>query len=254
MRMLTKQGRNFGILSLVFLLSSCLAAAKKAESFNQGWRFAKGDQAEAVTGEDFDDSDWQPVRLPHDWAIAGPFNPDQDGFAAKLPWKGVGWYRKAFTLDPTDAGKRVYLDFDGVMAFPQVYVNGQLAGQWDYGYMSFRVDTTDLVNFEKPNIIAVKADTNNQGTRWYPGAGIYRKVTLTVSQPVHAGHWATFVTTPKVSDTIATVQVKTTLENHQDAKAPVTVNIELVDPQGKTVASAMREAVIPISNSLDLVP
>ena len=78
-----------------------------------------------------------------------------------------------------DSGRRVYFDFDGVMAFPKVYVNGQLAGAWDYGYMSFRVDATPFVKFGQTNVVAVHADTRNHGTRWYPGAGIYRKVTMT---------------------------------------------------------------------------
>ena len=85
----------------------------------------------------------------------------------------------------TDNGRRVYFDFDGVMAFPKVYVNGQLAGQWDYGYMSFRVDATPYVKFGVANVIAVHVDTRNHGTRWYPGAGIYRKVTMTVCDPLH---------------------------------------------------------------------
>jgi len=99
------------------------------------------------------------VRLPHDWAISGPFDPDENGYAGKLPWKGVGWYRKTFVLDKIDSGRRVYFDFDGVMAFPKVYVNGRLAGQWDYGYMSFRVDATPYVKFDGTNVIAVQADT-----------------------------------------------------------------------------------------------
>src|SRR5262245_31083944 len=149
--------------------------SRKTENFSADWRFAKGDPdgAEAVK---FDDSSWQAVRLPHDWAISGPFDPNQPGHSAKLPWKGVGWYRKTFTLPAADAGKQVYLDFDGVMAFPKVYINGQLAGEWDYGYMSFRVDATPYVKFGAPNTIAVRADTTKHGTRWYPGAGIYRKV------------------------------------------------------------------------------
>ena len=142
---------------------------------------------------------WQAVRLPHDWAIAGPFDPDEWGHTGKLPWQGVGWYRKTFTLDAADAGKQVYLDFDGVMAFPKVYVNGQLAGEWDYGYTSFRIDATPFVKFGEPNTVAVRVDTTKHGTRWYPGAGIYRKVTLAVCNPVHIAQWGTFVTTPEVT-------------------------------------------------------
>lgn len=149
-------------------------------NFNRHWKFAKGDMNGAER-PDFDDSSWKVVRLPHDWAIAGPFNPTENGYAGKLPWKGVGWYRKTFTLNGIDSGQRVYFDFDGVMAFPKVYINGKLAGQWDYGYMSFRVDATAHVKIGK-NVIAVRADTTRHGTRWYPGAGIYRKVMMSRSR------------------------------------------------------------------------
>jgi beta-galactosidase len=145
--------------------------SRQISHFNGDWKFAKGSQAGAEK-PDFDDSAWQAVRLPHDWAISGPFNPSEDGYAGKLPWKGEGWYRKTFTLDKAAESRRVYFDFGGVMAFPKVYVNGQLAGQWDYGYMSFRVDATPHVKFGQSNTIAVYVDTRNHGTRWYPGAGI----------------------------------------------------------------------------------
>ena len=93
----------------------------------------------------FDDSKWQSVRLPHDWAISGPYEPQGNAGTGKLPWRGEGWYRKTFLLPESDAGKRAYLDFDGVMAMRTVYVNGKRAGGWDYGYMSFRVDASEFV-------------------------------------------------------------------------------------------------------------
>ena len=123
-------------------------AGRQVVNFNRDWKFAKGEHAGAEAA-DFNDSSWQAVRLPHDWAISGPFDPNQDGYAGKLPWRGVGWYRKTFTLDKADEGRRVYFDFDGVMAFPQVYVNGKRAGGWDYGYMSFRVDATPLCKIRR---------------------------------------------------------------------------------------------------------
>ncbi|MEN6427092.1 MAG: sugar-binding domain-containing protein, partial [Phycisphaerales bacterium] len=172
-------------------------AGRRVVGFNGDWKFAKGSQSGAEKA-DFDDSAWQAVHLPHDWAISGPFNPSENGYAGKLPWKGEGWYRKVFTLDKAPSGSRVYFDFDGVMAFPKVYVNGQWAGQWDYGYMSFRVDATPYVKFGDSNVIAVYVDTRNHGTRWYPGAGIYRKVTMTICKPVHVAHWGTVVTTPSI--------------------------------------------------------
>src|SRR5262245_25397197 len=114
----------FHFLAIALLLSTHALAGGESIRFNDDWRFVNGDPDEAEKS-DFDDTEWTKLRLPHDWAIAGPFIPEMDGYAGKLPWKGVGWYRKEFTLDRPE-GSRVYLDFDGVMAFPKVYINGQL--------------------------------------------------------------------------------------------------------------------------------
>jgi beta-galactosidase len=228
-------------------------ADRMVQNFNGDWRFAKGEQTEAAKQLDFDDSGWEAISLPHDWAIAGPFNPEEHGYAGKLPWKGVGWYRKIFTLDKADAGKQVYLDFDGVMAFPKVYVNGQLAGEWDYGYMSFRVDATPYVKFGEKNVVAVVADTRNHGTRWYPGAGIYRKVTMTICNPAHVGHWSTYITTPLVDDKTATVQIRSTIENHCNTESKVNVSITLLDPKGKVAAAINADNLtIPAGNTSSL--
>lgn len=175
---------------------------RRVEDFNGDWLFARGEQpgAEAIA---FDDRAWQAVRLPHDWAIAGPYEPEGDANTGKLPWRGEGWYRKTFLPRVADAGRRFYLDFDGVMAMPVVYVNGQEAGRWDYGYMSFRVDATDALRFGEPNVIAVHVDTRSHNSRWYPGAGIYRKVQLVIQHPLHVAHWGTCVTTPDITDASA---------------------------------------------------
>jgi beta-galactosidase len=211
------------------------AGGRRVENFNRDWKFARGSQAgaEAVT---FNDAAWQPVRLPHDWAIAGPYEPKGDAHTGKLPWRGEGWYRKSFTLLAADAGKRVYLDFDGVMAMPTVYVNGQKAGGWDYGYVSFRVDATDFVKAGQPNVVAVHVDTRGHNSRWYPGAGIYRKVQFVVNEPVHVAQWGTFVTTPQVGSTGATIRLETTVENHTAQAAEPEVETALFDPKGRPVA------------------
>ncbi len=213
----------------------------------------KGEQDEQVIQMDFDDSNWQPVRLPHDWAIAGPFDPAGDGSTGKLPWKGVGWYRKTFTLDAKYSDRRVYIDFDGVMAFPKVYVNGVLAGEWDYGYNSFRIDATPHINFGEKNVIAVAADTRRHRSRWYPGAGIYRKVNMTLADPVHIAHWGTFVTTPSVTDDAATVKISVTVENHLDRDLSADVGITLMDPEGLEVAKGTASVHIVSGGSADAV-
>jgi len=233
------------------VVEKSVSDSRRVINFNSDWKFAKGEQPGAETAG-FDDSTWQAVRLPHDWAIFGPFNPKENGYAGKLPWKGVGWYRKTFKFDKADSGQRVYFDFDGVMAFPKVYVNGQLAGQWDYGYMSFRVDATPYVKFDGMNVIAVEADTRNHGTRWYPGAGIYRKVTMTICKPVYIAHWGTYITTPDVSDSAATVRVRTTVDNHLDAESEVTVELVLFDPDGRMVTKDIHKLTIPATDSSEL--
>ena len=230
------------VLMSISLLTGVVFSERTVSSFNADWRFARGEQPEAARQAAFDDSGWEPVRVPHDWAIAGPFNPDEHGYAGKLPWKGVGWYRKTFTLDAGDAGRRVYLDFDGVMAFPKVYVNGELAGGWDFGYIPFRVDATPYVRFGEKNVVAVEVNTRNQGTRWYPGAGIYRAVTLTVCEPVHIAHWGTFVTTPEVGDAAATVRVETVVENHRVAAGKAVVTFEVLAPDGQTAGQGTQTA------------
>jgi beta-galactosidase len=233
------------LIASVFLLLLIAPAGKplraadyggaRLESFNQNWKFARGAQpgAEAV---DFDDASWLPVRLPHDWAVAGPYEPEGDSHTGKLPWRGEGWYRKSFSLSAQDAGKRVYLDFDGVMAMPTVYVGGRKAGGWDYGYMSFRVDVTEFVKFGENNIVAVHADTRPHTSRWYPGAGIYRKVMLVVKNPIHMGHWGTFVTTPDVTDASATIGITTEVENHGAEPSQADLEAVVMNPAGKQVA------------------
>jgi beta-galactosidase len=160
--------RCLGAAAAMCLFSMFGCSSQVARNFNADWRFVKGSQPAEAAQPGFDDSAWQQVRLPHDWAISGPFNPGEHGFSAKLPWKGVGWYRKTFTLESTDAGKQVYLDFDGVMAFPKIYVNGQLAGQWDYGYSPFRVNATPFVQFGQQNVIAVEVDTQSRALAGIP--------------------------------------------------------------------------------------
>ena len=232
-------------------VSPQLTANRQVANFNSNWKFAKGEHAGAQA-VDFNDSSWQSVRLPHDWAISGPFDPNADGSTGKLPWWGIGWYRKTFTLDKADTGRRVYFDFDGVMASPKIYINGQPAGGWDYGYMSFRIDATPYVKFGGDNVIAVSADTRKHGTRWYPGAGIYRKVTMTICDPIHVAHWGTYITTPKVSDSSATVCVSSTVENHLDVRSKVSVEVVLLDPNGQAVASKKTTGDIPATGSRDI--
>jgi beta-galactosidase len=240
------------ILVALLVPAPAIAATDSTTSreLHSDWRFAKGEHPGAEAAE-FDDASWSTVRVPHDWAIAGPFDPNENGFAAKLPWRGVGWYRRSFTLD-CQKDQQVYLDFDGVMAFPKVYVNGHLAGQWDYGYTSFRVDATPFINRKGRNVIAVRVDTTKHGTRWYPGAGIYRKVTLQIRNPIHIGHWSTYVTTPSLGKDAAQIRVHSVIENHTKSDAKVGVLFTVRGPDGAMKTGFGNRFTVPASGSLDV--
>src|SRR5579883_1982040 len=151
------------------LLAFTLAAhAAVSTSFDSGWRFLKAD-APGAEAPAFNDTAWRAIDLPHDWSIEGPFDPQNPtrGAGAFLP-AGIGWYRKTFTVPTADRGKRIFVDFDGVMANSDVWINGFHLGKRPYGYVSFRYELTDHLNFGKPNTIAVRADNSQQpASRWY---------------------------------------------------------------------------------------
>jgi beta-galactosidase len=183
----------------------------------------------AYVQPDFDDSSWQQINLPHDWAIAGPFTHSGGGGMGRLPSAGVGWYRKNLDIPTADAGKMIYLDVDGAMSYAVVWLNGQIVGGWPYGYASWRVDLTPYVNFGGTNDLAIRLDNPPNSSRWYPGAGIYRNVWLVKTAPVHVGHWGTYITTTPVSSSSATVDLKVTVDNDSTRPANVTVATEILE-------------------------
>ncbi len=179
------------------------------------------------TQPNFDDSGWTHLDLPHDWAIAGPFHQEYAGETAKLPYWGVGWYRKHFDVPATDRGRRLYLDVDGAMSCSNVWINGHYAGGWPYGYSSWRVDLTPFVRRGGENVVAIRLDNPRDSSRWYPGGGIYRNVWLVTTDPVHVAHWGTRVTTPEVTDAAATVNVASQIKNDTDAAVTVTAQTKV---------------------------
>ena len=191
----------------------------------------------------FDDDSFQKVQLPHDWAIESPFLVEKPNETGKLPWDGWGCYRKEFHVpeefdEDTD---RYYLDFDGVMSCPKVYVNGHFAGEWAYGYNSFRVDITPHLKAGAANVIAVQVSNLPLSTRWYPGAGIYRHVWLEKTGPVHLAHWPVYVTTPEIGKDKATVEVATRVCNTGSSKQEVT----LTQSVGRAAARPLKVVLKP---------
>ncbi len=183
---------------------------------------------------DFDDSNWESVNLPHDWAIAGPFyegdNPEVGGGMGRLPSPGVAWYRKDLEISADDAGKSIFLDIDGAMSYAIVWLNGNLVGGWPYGYNSFRLDLTPYINFEGgENQLAIRLDNPNHSARWYPGAGLYRNVWLVKTDPVHVAQWGTYVTTKEVAGHSATVQLELKIENDGETEATINAVTEIYE-------------------------
>ncbi len=225
-------------------------------SLDADWRFFKGDAPGAEVPA-FDDSKWTMVSVPHDWSIEGPFdakNPTR-GAGGFLP-AGIGWYRKHLVLPREYATRRVFVEFDGIMANSEVWINGVRLGKRPYGYVSFSYELTGHLNLAKgnPDILAVRVDNSGQpASRWYSGAGIYRHVRLRVTQPVHLAQWGTYVTTPEVRAAQAVVHVRSTLENESDAAREVSLQILIISPEGRSVGTAQTKSqAVPADKSLDV--
>jgi len=215
-------------------------------SLDADWRFSRA-YATGAESPGFDDTKWRVVNAPHDWSIEGPFaasNPT-GGAGGFLP-AGIGWYRKHFDLPKEYAARRVFIEFDGVMANSDVWINGMHLGKRPYGYVSFGYELTkDLViGSGKSNVLAVRVDNSGQpASRWYTGAGIYRHVRLVATDPVHFVKWGTFITTPRVDVAQATVCVQGTLVNQSGKPCEVALQIMIVSPLGKSEAGGKAKSI-----------
>ncbi|KHL24693.1 glycoside hydrolase [Croceibacterium mercuriale] len=212
------------------------AAQRIVTPLEDGWRFIQADPegAEAATT---DDGAWQTVSVPHDWAIAGPFDQNARGAGENgfLP-TGVAWYRHTLDVMP-QAGRRYFVEFDGIMERSGVWVNGQHVGYRPQGYVSLRYDITRYLRSDAPNVIAVRSDTAAApSSRWYNGSGIYRRARLVETGELHITQDGAFVHTPRIAADGATVAVSTELENAAEGATDARVEIVLTDPDGREVA------------------
>ena len=190
----------------------------------------------ANTRPDYDDKEWRALSLPHDWGIEGPFKQEYEGETGKLPWWGIGWYRKHFAIPALDKDTQFFLDVDGAMSHAAVWCNGHFVGGWPYGYASFRLDLTPHLKAGTDNVIAIRLDNPPKSSRWYPGGGIYRNVWLVKTSKVHVAQWGVVVTTPRVAKDEATVELKVAVDNQSGAKRKVTANTAILElgPDGAT--------------------
>ena len=226
-------------LLVAFLTATVIASAqvRQETTLTDDWQFSQ------------DKKTWQNVSIPHDWAIAGPFDKKWDlqkvaieqngeteateksGRSGALPWIGEGHYRRTLTIP---AGcEHAELIFDGAMAEPVVFINGQKAGYWAYGYNAFRVDITPFIK-DGDNLLEVDLKNVEESSRWYPGAGIYRPVTLLLTQQTHLDDWSIYVRTVSQKDGKAVLEVEgKVIKPNQDMSA----NVALVSPDGHTAVA-----------------
>lgn len=242
--------KNILFLMGALCFSLMVHGQRKSITLEKGWCFMKGEQMNAFSPL-FDDSKWEKVKVPHDWAITGPFDRNNDlqdvaiiqdmekkaslktGRTGGLPYMGIGWYRTTFQTLPH---KRAELVFDGAMSEARIYVNGREVGEWPYGYSSFHFDITPYIHQDgNTNLLAVRLDNKLHSSRWYPGAGLYRNVHLIMTDSIHVPVWGTYITTPHVSSDFASVCLKTNIDNAESRDVRVVTDI--LEADGRVVSS-----------------
>ena len=224
--------------------------AQTKQTLQKNWKFTREDKS-AFSQSTFNDVKWQNVTIPHDWAIYGPFDMENDiqrtaikqdgqkdaiehtGRTGGLPFVGVGWYRTTFDLPDFSNDKKVFIQFDGAMSNPEVFINGQKAGQWHNGYNTFFLDISNWVK-NKNNSLAVRLDNLTQMSRWYSGAGLYRNVHIITKNKTYIPIWGVHITTPEIQPKFAKVDIKTEFvsENIEN----IEVETEIFNPKGEKVA------------------
>ena len=210
----------------------------RTSDFDANWKFMLSDSVQAQDPA-FDDSAWQQVDLPHDYSITQKYSQSNEAESAYLPG-GTGWYRKSFTIDRDLAGKRIAINFDGVYMNATVWFNGVKLGTHPYGYSPFSFDLTGNAKFGEENTIVVKVENRLPSSRWYSGSGIYRDVTLTVTDGVHVGNNGVAIKTPSLATQNGgdvTMNLTTKVANDTKAAANITLKQTVFPKGGKTDAA-----------------
>ena len=234
-------------------MASCNTVIENTEpvSFNEGWKFYKGEASNAQYLS-FDDSSWRDQNLPHDWAIEGPFDIQYNARCGGLPFHGEGWYRKSFNISKNAKGKHVTLHFDGAMYNAKIWLNGVLIGHRPNGYIGFYVDLSEHLKNGGENLIAVQLTPEDLSSRWYPGAGIYRNTWLEINNPVHVAKWGTFITTPTITDELANINIQTEIENTTSINKTITIQTQIFSKENQEL-STVSETISVKKNEISIV-
>ena len=231
------------IIGLLFATSTLAQAtdspARTNQLFNFGWKFKAGEIPDAENPT-LDDSDWRKLDLPHDFQIEQPWDKTASrarGFKAP----GAGWYRKSFPADANWVGKQVLLDFEGIMVSGEVWVNGKKIGGTDYGYLGFEADIADIIKYDAPNVVAVRAATGGNA-RWYTGGGLFRDVHLVVKDKISIARHGIYITTPVISDQNAEVGIQVEVGGFRNKLDELEIATTIYAPDGKPVGEARTRA------------
>ena len=219
-------------------------ATDPAKDFGHGTRaffFAKAGFGDGPADIGFEDRAWRQVDLPHDWAVELPFDSrgstshGSKAIGRAFPENSVGWYRRELSIPASAKGRRIALEFDGMFRDSVVWVNGHYLGREASGYSSVRYDITDYLHYGGRNVVAVRVDATGEEGWWYEGAGIYRHVWLTQTEPLRVDHWGTFVRST-VKDGHADVAIDVTVRNDGKETAQFRLDQVITDPDGRVVA------------------
>lgn len=202
------------------------------ENFDFDWQFHLGECSEALSPQ-FVPSDWQwqDIQLPHDWSIYLNFDRKAGGSSGYLPG-GIGIYKKTFAVPASYSGKRIAIIFDGIYHKATIYLNGQKIGYHRYGYTSFEYDLTQYIKYGEENVLIVHVD-HAEESRWYTGSGIYRHAWLSITNPVHVTTWGTYITTPRITDSSAEVNIVTSVVNSSPKRSSINITQTLIDENDK---------------------
>ncbi|GGI22711.1 beta-galactosidase GalB [Pedobacter mendelii] len=244
------------LLLSAFLITNTSAQTRTEYLLEKNWKFSKGNHPESIK-ENFNDSSWETVTVPHDWAIKGPFDGANDsqevaivqngekqaskktGRTGGLPFIGKAWYRNTFTAPTFKKGKKAVILIDGAMSYPIVYLNGEEVGHWAYGYNSFSIDVTNKMK-EGKNVLSIGLENLPEASRWYPGAGLYRNVHVIITEDVSIPVWGTYITTPLINKDFAKVKIKTKVNSTSGKYDGLSLQTTIKNARGETVATTTK--------------
>ena len=257
------------LFATILLMLACTlnaqAATRERLSLDRGWLFHQGDlveppivgheesysnakagNASGAAGNEYDDSDWRRLNLPHDWAVEGPFDPKANVSQGYRP-RGIGWYRRYLKVDPADRGKHFELQFDAIATHATVWVNGNVVNRNWSGYNASYIDITPYLRYgDSLNTIAIRVDAEAMEGWWYEGAGIYRHSWLVKRSPVHVITDGVHATPRQVKGKQWSIPVEVTLNNSGKTAGDVLVEVAVYDPSGKQVARRTERANINV--------